>query len=137
MTGDPNPKPVKETKQRRRSLIPHRRPPATEDEREAMLQFKIKVHALDGRCVVHEFATDCEGDFHAHHVISQQQLRHAGRDDLMWDWRNGATVCDLAHRRHHRAIQRIPMVKLPPRCIAFAAEHGFTDILNRFYTRPS
>jgi hypothetical protein len=103
------------------------------DDREARLEFKVAVLATDGRCVVHNDPADCDGDFQAHHVVTQQQLRKAGREDLMWDPSNGATTCELAHRRHHRAIQRIPLAKLPQRCIDFATEHGFLDILDRYY----
>lgn len=104
-----------------------------EAEREARLQFKVKVLALDQGCVEHEYPTDCEGDFEAHHVVTQQQLRKAGRLDLLWDPRNGATVCELAHRRHTRAIKRIRRDRLPARCIRFAYEHGFERMLDRYY----
>lgn len=107
---------------------------AAEAERAARLAFKAKVLALDTACVVHPFQTDCEGVLEAHHVITQQQLRKAGRLDLLWDPRNGATVCELAHRRHTRAIQRIPLRLLPDRCVRFAAEYGFSRLLNRYYT---
>lgn len=110
---------------------------AAEAEREARLAFKVKVLALDGGCVVHEYPTDCEGDFEAHHVITQQQLRKAGRHDLLWDPRNGATVCELAHRRHTRAIKRIPLDRLPARCVSFASAYGFAWLLDRYYAKSS
>lgn len=103
------------------------------NDREARLDFKIAVLATDGRCVVHDDPADCDGDFAAHHTVTQQQLRKAGREDLLWDPRVGATVCEVAHRRHHRGIQRIPLSKLPQRCIDFAREYGFEDILRRYY----
>lgn len=108
---------------------------ATTSEQEARIDFKIAVLATDRGCVVHEDESECEGDVHAHHVVTQQQLRQAGREDLLWDPRNGATVCELAHRRHHRAIQRIPYDRLPERCIAFAREYGFDDVLTTYYAR--
>lgn len=105
------------------------------DDREARLDFKVAVLATDGRCIVHDDPADCDGDFQAHHVVTKQQLRHAGRLDLLWDPRNGATVCETAHRRHTRGIQRIPLSRLPARCVAFALEHGFADVLARYYAR--
>lgn len=103
------------------------------DDRQARLDFKVSVLAADGRCLVHDDPADCDGDFHAHHVVTQQQLRRAGREDLAWHPANGMTVCELAHRRHHRGIQRIPLDRVPLRAIAFARGHGFEAVLNRFY----
>jgi len=106
-------------------------------DRDARLDFKVAVLATDGRCMAHDDPADCDGDFHAHHVVTQGQLRRAGRDDLRWDPRNGICVCELAHRRHHRAIQRIQFDRLPARCVEFARENGFLHVLDRFYAgRP-
>jgi hypothetical protein len=108
-----------------------RKQPSDAEERES---FKRRVLALDGyECQAHRFPTDCEGDLEAHHVITQQQLRHAARHDLLWDPRNGMTVCELAHRRHTRAIQRISIGRLPARCIEFAAAHRFERLISRYY----
>lgn len=116
----PHPKPTSSRKQ-----------PSDAEERE---RFKISVLTLDGgECQAHRFATDCEGDLEAHHVITQQELRHAGRHDLLWDPRNGMTVCELAHRRHTRGIQRIEAALVPARCRRFAADHGFDRLIDRFY----
>jgi hypothetical protein len=104
------------------------------DDPEVRLEFKVAVLATDGRCVLHDDPADCEGDLQAHHVVTRQQLRHAGRRDLEWDPRNGATVCeDVAHRRHTLALERIPFSRLPRRCVAFAREYGFEDVLRRYY----
>lgn len=103
------------------------------DDRAARLDFKIAVLATDGRCIVHDDPADCDGDFQAHHVVTQQQLRHAGRADLLWDPRNGVTICETPHRRHTRAIQRIHRSRLPQRCLDFASEYGFLDIIDRYY----
>lgn len=97
------------------------------------LDFKVAVLALDGGCIVHDDESDCDGDIQAHHVVTQQQLRHAGRDDLLWTIWNGAAVCELAHRRHTLAVERIPRDRLPLRCTIFAETYGFIDILDRFY----
>jgi hypothetical protein len=106
-----------------------------EAEREARLDFKIAVLATDRRCIVHADPAECDGDFQAHHVVTQQQLRKAGSLHLLWDPANGATVCEKAHRRHTLALQRIPYEKLPRRCIDFAMKHGFGDLLDRYYPR--
>lgn len=102
-------------------------------EREARLRFRTMVVALDGACVAHEFPTDCEEELAAHHVITQAHLRKAGRADLLWDPRNGALVCGLAHRHHHLATHRIGRDRLPARCIRFAYDHGFERLLDRYY----
>lgn len=107
--------------------------PSDADERE---RFKTLVLALDGgRCCVHPYETDCEDGLEAHHVVTQQQLRLAGRHDLLWDPRNGMTVCGKAHRRHTTAVLRIPASAIPERCLDFAREHGFdaVGILERYY----
>lgn len=104
------------------------------DLSEARLDFKVRVVALDdAACVFHDLPEDCDGDLQAHHVVTQQQLRKAGRHDLLWDPSNGATVCEKAHRRHTLAVARLPYRVLPARCIAFARRHGFEDILSRYY----
>jgi hypothetical protein len=108
-----------------------RKRPSDAEERE---RFKRAVLAMDGgECQAHAYPTDCEDGIEAHHVITQQELRHAGRHDLLWDPRNGMTVCGLAHRRHTAAVQRIPRDRLPRRCLGFAVVHGFERIVDRFY----
>lgn len=106
---------------------------AADDDRQARLDFKVAVLATDGRCLAHDDPDECEGDFHAHHVVTQQQLRHAGRADLLWDPMNGMTVCELAHRRHHRGIQRIRLTRVPGRAIEFARMNYFLVVLDRYY----
>lgn len=108
-----------------------RRRTSEPEERE---HFKRAVLTLDNcECIVHEYPTDCEGDLQAHHVITQQQLRDAGRHDLLWDPADGATVCELAHRRHHSGSLRISRERLPRRAVRFAEMHGLTYLLERFY----
>lgn len=107
-----------------------KRRPSDAAERE---NFKIAVLSTDGRCLVHDYETDCEGPLEAHHVVTQQQLRHAGRHDLLWSSRNGMTVCERAHTRHTKAILRIPRDRVPQRAVDFAAEYGFGWLLDRYY----
>lgn len=100
---------------------------------EERLDFKTAVLAVDGRCLIHDDPADCSGDVQAHHVVTQQQLRKADRDDLLWDPNNGMAICDRAHDRHHSAHERIPLARVPRRCIAFARRYGFEDVLRRYY----
>lgn len=104
-----------------------------EAEREARLEFRTAVLAVDGGCLLHDDPADCVGDVEAHHVISQQQLRRVGRYDLLWDPNNGMGACDKGHDRHHLAFDRIPLESIPERCLAFAREHGFEDVIARYY----
>jgi hypothetical protein len=130
LSGAPDPKPKARPK---RGLRARPKPPATEDEKAARQHFKLMVHVLDLRCLVHDDEHDCVGDRQAHHVVTQQQLRDAFRDDLLWDWRNGMTVCERAHSRHTKAVERIGLSRVPDRCVAFAEEHGFGHVLARYY----
>lgn len=123
MTGDPHPKPASTRK----------RPP-TADEREQRDRFKQAVLiASGGTCLVHR-GEGCEGPMQAHHVITQQQLRDRGRHDLLWDWRNGVAICEDAHVRHTKAVERIARAMLPTRCIAWATLYGFDALIDRYYT---
>lgn len=65
--------------------------------------------------------------------MTQQQLRAAGLEDLLWDPANGATVCEKAHERHTKALERIPRARLPIRCVRFATVNGFRSVLDRYY----
>ena len=116
-------------------MTPDPKPSRARDtsDAEERLAFKVAVLSTDGRCIVHDDPADCDGPLQAHHTITQQQLRRAGRSDLAWDPRNGATVCEKAHRRHTLAVERIPLDRLPARCVAFANEHGFDHVLRKVY----
>lgn len=111
----------------------------TPDERAQRDRFKQSVFiACGGECAVHRGRDeDCEGPLEAHHVITQQQLRDEGRHDLLWDWRNGMALCELAHRRHTRAVERVPRRVVPTRAMAFAREHGLEYLIDRYYTQES
>lgn len=100
------------------------------DER---LEFRVAVLAVDGRCLIHDDPSDCVGDVEAHHTISQQQLRKAGLEHLLWDPRNGMACCDQGHDRHHLAYMRIPRDRIPDRCLAFAREQGLEHLIDRYY----
>jgi hypothetical protein len=122
MAGDPDPKPPSSKKQKR-----------TPEDAVASERFKRMVLVLDGRCLVHDDERLCAGPLQAHHVVSQQQLRHAGLHELLWMIDNGMTVCESAHSNHTSASRRIPGARIPLRCIRFAELHGFADTLTRYY----
>lgn len=133
MSGSPDPKAGKREKAPRKPLPRRPKPPATKEEQEGRLRFKTLVIACDGGCIVHGDSGDCEGVLQAHHVVTQQQLRQHGFAALLWDPNNGATVCEKAHERHTKALERIPRDRLPARCLRFAAQHGFESVLDRYY----
>lgn len=108
-----------------------KRRPSDPDER---THFKIAVLNADaGECLIHDDADNCEFPLQAHHVVTQQQLRKAGRHDLLWDPANGMTICEGAHAKHTKASRRIPLSRVPARARRFAAEHGFAHVLARYY----
>ena len=98
------------------------------------LEFRVAVLAADGGCIAAgKFGDECEGEVQAHHVITQQQLRHYGLDELLWDPANGAAVCELHHRRHHNRRQPLLLEFLPARCLVFAAKQELGWIIERYY----
>lgn len=104
-----------------------------ETDEPAPKMWKWLVLRRDGGCVMGP--DGCDGNLEAHHVVTQQQLRKIGRDDLRWDVRNGLTLCERHHRRHTRALTRVPFELLRPENVAFAEELGVVWILGRYYPR--
>ena len=98
------------------------------------LAWKRAVLDRDGACVL--WHLDCEGDLHAHHVVTQQHLRKRGLTQHAWDRRIGVTVCERGHRRHHAATERICVDFLPAEVVAFVTELGLDWYLERYY-QPS
>ncbi len=117
-----DPKPVSSQKRKLTS--------AEVDERKA---FKPMVLRLDRGCVFHDDPWDCRGPLQAHHVIRQQDLRKRGWHHLLWDPRNGVTLCRRAHEQHTSRFRPLPLFCLPERCVVFASELGMGDYLRRFY----
>lgn len=103
------------------------------------LDFRVSVLALDQGCVCSrppvegEEFSPCEGDLHAHHAVTQQQLRKAGLDSHLWDPANGAAVCKRHHRRHHNRREPIRIDALPVRVRSFADDHQLWHLLERYY----
>jgi hypothetical protein len=89
--------------------------------------------AVDRGCLIHDDPMDCSGELQVHHVITQQQLRRAGRDDLLWDPANGISLCEKAHRQHHSGFRRVPRGVLPRRCLTFASTYEFDYLIERYY----
>lgn len=78
---------------------------------------------------------DCADPLEAHHVITQQQLRKARLAHLNWDADNGLTLCGRHHRRHHRALERVPYHCLRAHNIAFAERVGLSWLFDRYYPK--
>lgn len=94
------------------------------------LRWRRRVVDRDVTCVLwHE----CEGDLHAHHVVTQQHLRKRGLSRHAWDRRIGLTVCERGHRRHHSALERIPVDVLPAEVVGFVTDLGLGWYLERYY----
>lgn len=119
-------------KRRRRAM------PGTADERE---RFKLAVCSRP--CPITDDGPH-EGPLQAHHVIAQEVLRRLARagtlDDrqlaaILWDPRNGLSVCRRHHDRHTLAASRIPAGALDAEHRAFAAEHGLERYLAQPYYR--
>lgn len=77
----------------------------------------------------------CEPPYEAHHILTQQQLRKRGLSDFAWDVRNGLGLCNRHHRRHTRAVERVPYSVLPERAFVFAEEMGLGWLLDRYYPK--
>jgi len=98
-------------------------------------EWRVAVIALDQGCIMAGLSpTECSDDVQAHHVITQQQLRHLGMADHVWDVENGAALCETHHRRHHNRHEPIPWSILPARCRRFANDLGIAYLLGRYYT---
>lgn len=94
------------------------------------LEWKRAVLSRDAACVVYH---SCDGDLQAHHVVTQQHLRKRGLGDWAWDRRIGVTVCELAHRRHHSARERISVDCLPSEVVGLVHALGLDWYLERYY----
>ena len=101
--------------------------------REASERFKRVVVALDRGCIAETEGDPCEGLLHAHHVVTQQQLRDCGLFDDLWNPSVGAVVCERHHRRHHNRTQPLRMSMLPGRCLLFAHHNDLGGYLDRYY----
>lgn len=71
--------------------------------------------ALNARCVA------CTGRaVQRHHVIYRQELKWRGGS--MKDKRNLVPVCKRCHEKHHQAVERLPMRRLPDEFFEFARD---------------
>lgn len=82
----------------------------------------------------------------AHHVLPKQYIKKYVAAlkltkparvqlliDLLWDRRNGMPLLQSCHRRHTRAIQRVPRRCLRPQHYEFAMALGMEHVLDRQY----
>lgn len=68
-----------------------------------------------------------------HHILAKRLLIAAGLEHLLWDERNGLSLCRLHHQRHESWFQRVPRRLLPRRAHEFAEEVGMVVQLERDY----
>ena len=104
----------------------------------APLMWKWLVLQRDGGCVMAGdggCGTGIDSELQAHHVITQQKLRKLKREDLRWDVRNGLTLCERHHRRHTRALKRVPFELLRPENVEFAEELQLGWLLEKQYPK--
>lgn len=78
--------------------------------------------------------------FHAHHVISQHELRARGLHGYRCDPRLGVWLSADAHERHENASRRVPWTALPARVWDVAGEldelagtYWATDLILRLH----
>lgn len=83
----------------------------------ARIEWKI-VHAGPCDCGCHRFSMHLDH----HHVVSQQEIKREGREDMLWDPRNGMYLHPLCHERHTRAMRRIPLERVSGAALAFAVD---------------
>lgn len=82
---------------------------------------------------------DTRRSLQGHHALPKQQieqfcsaarLEDGHRNRLLWDERNGISLCVADHERHTKAFRRVPRGKLPGRVWEFAADLDFlADLL--------
>jgi hypothetical protein len=91
-------------------------------------------------------APEHQGDHfggHAHHVISQEELRKVARQRgipeaiLVWEPRNGLWLCHGCHQGHHHTggDARLSRSVLHPSNLIFASDMGLEHYIDRYY-RP-
>lgn len=68
-----------------------------------------------------------------HHVLRQEVLKREGHEMLLWDHDNGMCLCHYHHRRHTKAIQRVPWRLVPAKSVRFAERLNLRHILEREY----
>lgn len=56
-----------------------------------------------------------------HHVVYQQELRHVGRADALWDKRNALRLCPTCHANAHN-LHHIDLTQLTDANYEFAFE---------------
>lgn len=108
---------------------PSDRPRMSQPDLAAAWRWRVMVLLLDrGLCVNCGagpfFADQDRWIWQAHHPVHKQILPEARR----WDERNGVVLCRRCHERHESWTERIPLSKLPARCMEFAVELGASTV---------
>ncbi len=65
-----------------------------------------------------------------HHILAKRLLIAAGLEHLLWDPRNGMSLCRLHHHRHESWFQRVPRRLVPATAFDFAEEAGEVAEIN-------
>jgi hypothetical protein len=106
---------------------------------EQKLAFRVAV-CSEGRCAVESEA--CYGRLEAHHVTSQQHIRRFATTnklteeetaELIWEPRNGISLCANHHERHTLALEPVPRSVLPEDALVFADSLGLSYLLDKLY----
>jgi hypothetical protein len=99
------------------------------------LMWKWLVLQRDGGCQMNGVGrVECDGDLEGHHIITQQQLRKVdATEEQRWDVRNGMALCERHHRRHTRALERVPFHLLRLEAFEFAEELKVGWLLAKYY----
>lgn len=134
------------TKRREGQLVPwkaiprRQQKPMTVDDRMAAEAFRRKV--CSSPCVVCGSTVDLK----AHHVLPKREIKAyasangldaAQLRSLLWDPRNGLSLCERDHMRHERALVRVPLALIPAKAWQFARELGRDWLLERTYGREA
>lgn len=107
---------------------------------EQKLHFKTQTLQRNRGCVVRDDGKH-QGPLQAHHVTSKEAIKSwysrsktlTPLDALLWDPRNGLTVCRRHHDRHTLARCRIPRRAVHAEAVAFARALGLEHLLDRYY----
>lgn len=99
--------------------------PKTVSEERAAWYAAVTAKRLSAIWTAEDYPAIAAGEkvkFHAHHIVSQQQLRKQGLSP--WgDARNGVLVTARRHERHHARVEPIHRSELPDEIYAFLTDY--------------
>lgn len=96
------------------------------------IAWKLAVLERDQGCVYHHNPVYCAEGWHAHHVVTQQELRRT-HPEILWHPLSGVGLCGKAHRRHHSGYEPVPYDLLPLTVVDFLGGLGYSGYLIRHY----